>query len=58
MAKAESLDDLQKIMAANWEYLEVAGCGRPIKSEEEKDALVEELVNFTLITRMQLPLQR
>lgn len=53
------MDELQRIMAANREYLEVAGCGgRPIRSEEEKDAMVEELVHFTLITRMQLPLQR
>lgn len=55
---AESLDELKKVMAASREYLELAGCNRPISSLEEKEALVEDLVNFTLITRMQLPLQR
>lgn len=58
MAKAESLDELKEVMAESWEYLELAGCSRPIGSLEEKEDLVEDLVNFTLITRMQLPLQR
>lgn len=56
--KAESWDELKEVMAASGEYLELAGCSRPISSLEEKEALVEDLVNFTLITRMQLPLQR
>lgn len=55
--KAESWDELKDVMAACGEYLELAGC-RPISSLEEKKALVEDLVTFTLITRMQLPLQR
>ncbi|XP_028251337.1 G2/M phase-specific E3 ubiquitin-protein ligase [Parambassis ranga] len=58
MAKAESLEDLKEVMAANWEYLELAGCNRPISSLEERDALVKDLVSFTMISRMQLPLQR
>lgn len=58
MAKAESLDELKEVMAESWEYLELAGCNRPISGLEEKEDLVEDLVNFTLITRMQLPLQR
>lgn len=40
------------------ELLELAGCSRPIGSLEEKEALVEDLVRFTMVTRMQLPLQR
>ncbi|XP_076604161.1 G2/M phase-specific E3 ubiquitin-protein ligase [Chaetodon auriga] len=58
MAEAESVDELKKVMASSWEYLELSGCNRPISSLEERDALVEDLVNFTVITRMQLPLQR
>ncbi|XP_035529471.1 G2/M phase-specific E3 ubiquitin-protein ligase [Morone saxatilis] len=58
IAKAKSLDELKEVMAASWEYLELAGCNRPISSLEERDVLVEDLVSFTLITRMQLPLQR
>ncbi|XP_068195163.1 G2/M phase-specific E3 ubiquitin-protein ligase [Antennarius striatus] len=58
MAKAQTLDELKEVMAESGEYLELAGCNRPISSLEERDALVEDLVNFTLITRMQLPLQR
>lgn len=56
--EAQSLDELREVMAASWEYLELAGCSRPISSLEERPALVEDLVSFTLITRMQLPLQR
>ncbi|KAM3593985.1 uncharacterized protein V6R79_000255 [Siganus canaliculatus] len=58
MAEAKSLDELNDVMASSWEFLELAGCNRPISSLEERDALVEDLINFTLITRMQLPLQR
>ncbi|XP_061599505.1 G2/M phase-specific E3 ubiquitin-protein ligase [Cololabis saira] len=58
IAKAESLDELREVMAGNSDYLELAGCNRPIGSLEEKEALVEDLVSFTMITRMQLPLQR
>lgn len=52
------MDELKEVMAASGEYLELAGCSRPIRSLEEKEAVVQDLVNFTLITRMQLPLQR
>ncbi|CAL8273850.1 unnamed protein product [Merluccius merluccius] len=58
MAKADSVEDLQRTMAAAWEYLELAGCNRPISSLDERDALVDDMVSFTLVTRMQLPLQR
>ncbi|XP_074548313.1 G2/M phase-specific E3 ubiquitin-protein ligase [Halichoeres trimaculatus] len=58
MAEAESLHELKAVMEESWEYLELAGCNQPIRSLEEKDALVENLISFMLITRMQLPLQR
>ncbi|XP_027891548.1 G2/M phase-specific E3 ubiquitin-protein ligase isoform X1 [Xiphophorus couchianus] len=58
IAAAKSLYELKKVMKANWEFLEVAGCNRPVTSLDEREALVEDLVSFTMITRMQLPLQR
>ncbi|XP_038585264.1 G2/M phase-specific E3 ubiquitin-protein ligase [Micropterus salmoides] len=58
IAEAESLEELKELMAASWEYLELAGCNRPISSLKEKEALVDDLVSFTMITRMQLPLRR
>ncbi|XP_056282143.1 G2/M phase-specific E3 ubiquitin-protein ligase isoform X3 [Pseudoliparis swirei] len=58
IAEAESTDELVSVVAASREFLEVAGCNRPISSLEEREALVEDLVGFTLITRMQEPLQR
>uniref|UniRef100_A0A8C2XFB8 G2/M-phase specific E3 ubiquitin protein ligase n=1 Tax=Cyclopterus lumpus TaxID=8103 RepID=A0A8C2XFB8_CYCLU len=39
-------------------FLELAGCNREVGGLEEREALVEDLVGFTMITRMQLPLQR
>lgn len=45
-------------MAASRDYLQLAGCSCALSSLEEKDALVADLVTFTMITRMQLPLQR
>ncbi|XP_026194631.1 G2/M phase-specific E3 ubiquitin-protein ligase isoform X2 [Anabas testudineus] len=58
IAEAQCLDKLKEAMTASREYLELAGCNRPISSLAERDALVEDLVSFTMITRMQLPLQR
>lgn len=58
MAAAGSVEELKEAAAESWEYLELAGCNRPISSLEEREALVEDLVSFTMITRMQLPLQR
>ncbi|XP_056152276.1 G2/M phase-specific E3 ubiquitin-protein ligase [Lampris incognitus] len=56
--ESSSLEELKEAMAANRDYLELAGCSRPISRLDEKEALVEDLVSFTVITRMQLPLQR
>lgn len=58
IVKAESLEELNAAMAASRDYLQLAGCSCALSSLEEKDALVADLVTFTLITRMQLPLQR
>ncbi|KAF7201219.1 G2/M phase-specific E3 ubiquitin-protein ligase [Nothobranchius furzeri] len=58
IAEAESLDKLREAMAASWEFLELAGCNQPVRSLREREVLVEDLVSFTMITRMQLPLQR
>nr|XP_057946429.1 G2/M phase-specific E3 ubiquitin-protein ligase-like [Doryrhamphus excisus]XP_057946430.1 G2/M phase-specific E3 ubiquitin-protein ligase-like [Doryrhamphus excisus] len=58
IANADSMDELRDAMAASRDFLDLAGCRQPIRSLQEKDALVEDLVSFALITRMQLPLQR
>ncbi|XP_017295885.1 G2/M phase-specific E3 ubiquitin-protein ligase [Kryptolebias marmoratus] len=58
IAEAISVEELKEAAAASWEYLELAGCNRPISSLEDREALVEDLISFTMITRMQLPLQR
>ncbi|XP_028994917.1 G2/M phase-specific E3 ubiquitin-protein ligase [Betta splendens] len=58
IAEARSLAELKQAMEASREYLELAGCTRPISSLTDRDSLVEDLVSFMMITRMQLPLQR
>lgn len=57
VARAESVEELRAAAAACGAYLGLAGCSS-VSSLEEKEALVEELASFTLVTRMQLPLQR
>lgn len=57
MAAAASLEELEAAAAACGAYLQLAGCSS-VSRLEEKQTLVEDLVTFTLITRMQLPLQR
>lgn len=52
------MEELKETLAESQEYLELAGCNRPINSLQDRDALVEDLVCYTMITRMQLPLQR
>ncbi|XP_041703982.1 G2/M phase-specific E3 ubiquitin-protein ligase [Coregonus clupeaformis] len=56
--ESKSLEELRVSMQSASEYLEVAGCMRPVDSLSEKDTLVEDIVSFHLITRMQLPFQR
>ncbi|XP_068456995.1 G2/M phase-specific E3 ubiquitin-protein ligase isoform X2 [Clinocottus analis] len=58
IAAAESSDELLEAVAASSEFLELAGCRRPVGGLEDREALVEQLVGFTMTTRMQLPLQR
>ncbi|XP_075883846.1 G2/M phase-specific E3 ubiquitin-protein ligase [Nelusetta ayraudi] len=58
IVEAKSLSELKEVTAASGQYLELAGCSRVIDCLQDKEALVEDLVNFSLITRMQLPLQR
>ncbi|XP_053700466.1 G2/M phase-specific E3 ubiquitin-protein ligase isoform X1 [Synchiropus splendidus] len=58
MMKADSVQQLQRVQKESVLYLELAGCNRPVMTLEDRDVLVEDLVSFTLITRMQLPLQR
>ncbi|KAM6973271.1 G2/M phase-specific E3 ubiquitin-protein ligase [Aplochiton taeniatus] len=58
MAEAQSLEELKEAMENATEYLELAGCNRPISSLDEKDVLVEDIISFHMITRLQLPFQR
>ncbi|XP_070984324.1 G2/M phase-specific E3 ubiquitin-protein ligase-like [Oncorhynchus clarkii lewisi] len=56
--ESKSLEELREAMESASEYLEVAGCTRPVESLSDKDTLVKDIVSFHLITRMQLPVQR
>uniref|UniRef100_A0A8C7YZF6 G2/M-phase specific E3 ubiquitin protein ligase n=1 Tax=Oryzias sinensis TaxID=183150 RepID=A0A8C7YZF6_9TELE len=58
ISEAKSLEELRGVLEESWEFLQLAGCSRPISSLEDNQNLVEDLVSFTMITRMQLPLQR
>ncbi|XP_028846785.1 G2/M phase-specific E3 ubiquitin-protein ligase [Denticeps clupeoides] len=56
--EAKNMKGLKQAMAAASEYLDLAGCRREVSSLCEKYAVIEDIVNFHLIVRMQLPLQR
>ncbi|KAF6732776.1 G2/M phase-specific E3 ubiquitin-protein ligase [Oryzias melastigma] len=58
ISEAKSLEELRGVLEESWEFLQLAGCSRPVNDLEDKQSLVEDLVSFTMITRMQLPLQR
>ncbi|XP_061079128.1 G2/M phase-specific E3 ubiquitin-protein ligase isoform X2 [Conger conger] len=55
---AESIEELKEAIFSASEYLEVAGCLRKVVSLSDKDMLVEDMLNFHLVTRVHLPLQR
>ncbi|XP_066539581.1 G2/M phase-specific E3 ubiquitin-protein ligase isoform X2 [Hoplias malabaricus] len=58
IAESSSLEELKQAMRAASEHLHVAGCWREVSKLEDKYTLLEDFLNFYLIIRMQLPLQR
>ncbi|KAL0969735.1 hypothetical protein UPYG_G00231580 [Umbra pygmaea] len=55
---SESLEELREAMQLASEFLEVTGCMRPVNKLSDKHTLVNDIVTFHQITRMQLPFQR
>ncbi|KAK7879769.1 hypothetical protein WMY93_033559 [Mugilogobius chulae] len=55
---ARSVSELQSVLSSCSDHLTLSGCNRPIRSLEERAGLVDDLIAFSMITRMQLPLQR
>lgn len=53
-----SESELRSVLSSVSDHLTLSGCNRPIRSLEDRGALVDDLIAFTMITRMQLPLQR
>ncbi|XP_063080136.1 G2/M phase-specific E3 ubiquitin-protein ligase [Engraulis encrasicolus] len=56
--ECKTLESLRNIMESLSEYLEMAGCKREVNSYHEKYAILDDMLNFHLMVRMQLPLQR
>ncbi|XP_051578976.1 G2/M phase-specific E3 ubiquitin-protein ligase-like [Myxocyprinus asiaticus] len=58
IAGANTMKELKYAMHSASQYLEAAGCWRNISKLSEKNMLVEDVLNFYLIIRVQMPLQR
>ncbi|XP_062863347.1 G2/M phase-specific E3 ubiquitin-protein ligase isoform X2 [Trichomycterus rosablanca] len=58
IAQSGTLKELKRAMHAASEYLQVAGCWRRVTKLTDKTLLLDDILNFYLIVRMQLPLQR
>lgn len=58
IAQSSTLKQLKKAMQAASEFLQVAGCWRRVTELTEKTLLLDDILNFYLVIRMQLPLQR
>ncbi|XP_076834294.1 G2/M phase-specific E3 ubiquitin-protein ligase [Brachyhypopomus gauderio] len=56
--ESSSLQELKENMWSAAEYLQAAGCWREVTKLSDKHLLLEDILNFYLIIRMQLPLQR
>ncbi|XP_060789909.1 G2/M phase-specific E3 ubiquitin-protein ligase [Neoarius graeffei] len=58
IAQSSSLKELKRVVQSMKNYLQVAGCWRHITQLSDKNLLLEDILNFYFIVRMQLPLQR
>ncbi|KAK3563098.1 hypothetical protein QTP86_016333 [Hemibagrus guttatus] len=58
IAQSSSLMELRRVVRSMMDYLQVAGCLRKITKLSDKNLLLEDLLNFYFVVRMQLPLQR
>ncbi|KAL2098986.1 hypothetical protein ACEWY4_005466 [Coilia grayii] len=56
--ESKSVEALRAAMKSVSEYLEMAGCNREVKTFLEKYAVLDDMLNFHMMVRMQLPLQR
>lgn len=56
--ESKTVERLREAMEPLAEYLEVAGCKREVQGTYEKYSLIDDVLNFHLMVRMQLPLQR
>uniref|UniRef100_A0A3P8RJW6 HECT domain-containing protein n=1 Tax=Amphiprion percula TaxID=161767 RepID=A0A3P8RJW6_AMPPE len=53
-----TIEDLEKAKAPLLDYLANAGCLRPLRSIRDRDLLVQDIVMFQVIHRVQGPFQR
>lgn len=58
IAKSSSLPVLRRVVRSMMDYLQVAGCWREITKLSDKNLLLEDILNFYFVIRMQVPLQR
>ncbi|KAI5616452.1 G2/M phase-specific E3 ubiquitin-protein ligase, partial [Silurus asotus] len=58
IAQSNSLKELRRVVHPMMEFLQVAGCWREITKLSDKNLLLEDILNFYFLLRMQLPLQR
>ncbi|XP_027132288.1 G2/M phase-specific E3 ubiquitin-protein ligase [Larimichthys crocea] len=58
VSESTSIEDLEKAKAPLLDYLANAGCLRPLRSITDRDLLVQDIVMFQVIHRVQGPFQR
>uniref|UniRef100_A0A8C9XP20 HECT domain-containing protein n=1 Tax=Sander lucioperca TaxID=283035 RepID=A0A8C9XP20_SANLU len=58
VSESTTLEDLEKSNAPLLDYLANAGCLRPMRSIRDRDLLVQDIVIFQVIHRVQGPFQR
>ncbi|XP_059201469.1 uncharacterized protein LOC131981267 isoform X1 [Centropristis striata] len=58
VSESTTIEDLEKAKASLLDYLANAGCLRPLRSIRDRDLLVQDIVMFQVIHRVQGPFQR
>ncbi|XP_053192741.1 uncharacterized protein LOC128376917 [Scomber japonicus] len=58
VSESTTIEDLEKAKAPLLDYLANAGCLRPLRSIRDRDLLVQDIVMFQVIHRVQGPFQR
>ncbi|XP_067088310.1 G2/M phase-specific E3 ubiquitin-protein ligase-like [Osmerus mordax] len=58
VSEAKSMEELRSVVSSHSDYLSNAGCLRALKCLEDKDLLLQDILQFQVVNRLHGPLER